>query len=960
MMFRTSFSPCVYTLAFIAILGPSRTWAAASDPADPAAYPTYVEFDSNHRISQCLDGVWQFATDPENNGVENKWFAASHQLGQTIQVPGAWQAQGVGEPFGFNQTQYIGAAWYKRTFEVEKRWPNQRVWLKIGAVHPSCDVWVNGQPAGLIRQPGMPTKFDMTDYVRTDGENDLTIRVHEENRGLGNWYNLNSSWSGIWRSVTVETTQSTWIDDVFIIPDLDEQRVMLRIQLQSAADNQGPFGLRAEITDADGNSAANHSVSEIVLSDDAIEFDVPLKYVRPWSTYDPHLYRLDLELHDAEGRIDHVSDRFGMRKISTDGVKILLNDEPQYLRGVGDDGMYPLELHPETDPAELRRTMRLIKACGFNYVYPCLIMQPEEYLDAADEVGLLVQYDAAALLAFQRGGPGVLPEVTTDQRDRIVMQQWLTILRWTQNHPSLVIYSPGSELLQEPVMVEMYKAAKAKDPSRLVLSWSLEPNATDITDVGDLMHPLDPSESLHEIIATWKTPVPGLIHEYIGAETLADPRLIPMFTRGMEPVHEKKVLAAAQQLGIEDKLEQFVINSQKLANSCRKLELEEARKVADPTGYNMWLIQDIPICPQGIFDAFWQPKEITPAELALSAGDSVLVMHESRKETRRCFEAGEQVTFEILASHFGQHPVRDGRFTWRVNTVPANREIARGEREGINIDRFFVGKLCDVTFAVPHLPHATEAQLSVSLKDDQTSMRNHWRIWLLPETKPAEVPSIALYGSDDDDDLVNVSEVYEQAITWDGSSTPDVLVATDVDDKIARYVENGGNLILIASGGDHLIKTQFMPRWPLSDAINISATIIDTDHFTVAGLPSDGYCDYQYYQLIARPILPAPIEGYYKGRSEAFNLDLFEQRFEPIVRVFHTEANCGYLIEARLGKGRVIGTTFQLAKRIADFPEARCLFDRFVRHITSDNFRPSASITGEELQHALSTTRPAD
>lgn len=942
----------ILILAAIVALGNDAAPTTQPATEDVSAYPSYVDLQSGERPSLHLNGTWQFATDPQEIGVPERWYDAHKSFDKQLTVPGAWQAQGIGRPDGYNKTQYLGTAWYKRKFDLpagqDDRSP-RRYWLKVGAVNPSADIWVNGQPVGYIRQPGQPARFDITAAILPGRPNDLTIRVAEINRGLGNWYNLNASWSGIWRKVEIETTAPLWIDDLFITPQPDDSLAHVRVKLQQHDGNHKTVTLQARVYDRNGQAVGRHEQVVKLDTETRHEFNILINKMRLWSPQQPYLYRLEVTLLDGDRTIDSVGDRFGMRKIETRGKQILLNNVPIYLRGVGDDGMYPNELCPETDPAELRERMRLIKACGFNYLYPCLVMQPEEYLDAADEVGLLVQYDAAALLAFQRNGLGALPICTPQERRQLILQQWLSILHWTQNHPSLVIYSPGSELLQEPLMAEMYHIARGIDPSRLVLSWSLEAQATDITDVGDLMAPLDPSETLHKTIAGWVTPVPGLIHEYIGAETLADPRIIAQFERGMEPRYENAVKTVAESLGITDLVPQLVDNSFKLANACRKMELEEARKVTDPCGYNVWLIQDIPICPQGIFNAFWEPKGIEPGEIARSAGQSVLLMQENRLQTRRCFTSGELITFEILASHFGPEPVRDGQLTWKLIAEPDGNIIAQGNRQGIEIDSFTAGKLCALTLTAPPLQRPTAARLTVALEGDNISIDNDWQIWLLPRRQWNDLDAgIGVLDSPAQPAMDNFVKTLPQATTYDGGS-PDLLITDTWNDAVQTYAAGGGSVLLQLQEHDRLVKTQFMPRWPLSDVINVSATLIG-EHPALGDFPHDGYCDYQFYHLIGRVITPSPQPGYVAGRAEAVNLSQFTNTPPPIIRVWHSAGHCAYLFEARVGRGKVMITTLQLAGAVGQYPEADYLLYNIIDYMSGNEFAPATELTAEELK----------
>ena len=51
---------------------------------------------SEHRPLIRLDGEWAFAVDPEGVGEKDKWYMDPNRFSDRVQVPGNWNAQGVG------------------------------------------------------------------------------------------------------------------------------------------------------------------------------------------------------------------------------------------------------------------------------------------------------------------------------------------------------------------------------------------------------------------------------------------------------------------------------------------------------------------------------------------------------------------------------------------------------------------------------------------------------------------------------------------------------------------------------------------------------------------------------------------------------------------------------------------------------------------------------------------------
>src|SRR5215213_1506664 len=89
-----------------------------------------------------LDGRWEFRFAPDERGTAEKWSApGAGGFDRTLDVPGCWDAQGVGEPTDKMRHNAIGVGWYRRTFSIPPEWRGRRLWLCVGGVHRSAHVY---------------------------------------------------------------------------------------------------------------------------------------------------------------------------------------------------------------------------------------------------------------------------------------------------------------------------------------------------------------------------------------------------------------------------------------------------------------------------------------------------------------------------------------------------------------------------------------------------------------------------------------------------------------------------------------------------------------------------------------------------------------------------------------------------------------------------------------------------
>src|SRR5690606_25934154 len=120
--------------------------------------------------------------------------------------------------------------WYRRTFTVPREWKGQRVVLHFGAVDWETTVYVNGKELGTHRGGYDGFSFDITDALKSSGENEILVAVWDpthlgqqpigkQNRQPhGIWY---TPTSGIWQTVWLEPVSAAHIAGLKLTPDVD-------------------------------------------------------------------------------------------------------------------------------------------------------------------------------------------------------------------------------------------------------------------------------------------------------------------------------------------------------------------------------------------------------------------------------------------------------------------------------------------------------------------------------------------------------------------------------------------------------------------------------------------------------------------------------------------------------------------------------------------------------------------
>ena len=137
-----------------------------------------------------------------------------------------------------------------------------------------------------------------------------------------------------------------------------------------------------------------------------------MRELQPWSPEDPKLYVADARIVPATGTraIDGWRERFGVRKWEVRGSDFYLNNRKHFVRGFGDDNIYPITFCSPASREEHRRHLELAKEYGFNYVRHHTHCEIPEYYEAADEVGIMIQPELPYYGRAAHGGVCLRPE----------------------------------------------------------------------------------------------------------------------------------------------------------------------------------------------------------------------------------------------------------------------------------------------------------------------------------------------------------------------------------------------------------------------------------------------------------------------------------------------------------------------------------------------------------------------
>ena len=356
-----------------------------------------------------------------------------------------------------------GVAWYRKTFTLEEENKDKNVRLTFDGVYMDSHVYVNGKHVGHYPNGYNQFSYDITDYLYKDGRKN-TIAVQVTNKQPSSrWY----SGSGIYRDVHLEMTDKLHVSkhgNTITTPKLKEQQkgdvdTVIASKVVNTDSKAHQVYVEHQVFTKEGQavSAAVRSVIKELGANQELQFDQTLQVNRPtlWTTKSdkPQLYVMKTKVYKDNQLVDVTEDTFGYRYFdwtAADGFS--LNGERMKFHGVcihQDNGA----LGSEENAKAIYRKLKLLKEMGVNAIRTSHNPASEQLLNAAAELGFLVQeeafdtwyhskktYDYGRFFDQEATHPDAKPgEKWSDFDLRMMVEK-------DKNNPSIIMWSLGNEV----------------------------------------------------------------------------------------------------------------------------------------------------------------------------------------------------------------------------------------------------------------------------------------------------------------------------------------------------------------------------------------------------------------------------------------------------------------------------------------------------------------------------------
>ncbi|TDH24245.1 beta-glucuronidase [Segetibacter sp. 3557_3] len=914
-----------------------------------------------------LAGNWRFATDPNNTGVNDKWF--SKQLPETIKLPGSmaenhkgdditlqtkWTASIYDSSFFFRPAlakyrqpgnikvpfwltpakHYVGVAWYQKDIEIPASWSTKRVVLFLERVHIQSALWFDNVEVAKQYSLVAPHTYDLTKMIKP-GKHTLTIRIDNSITQMNVGPDSHSvtdhtqgNWNGIIGKMLLQAGAKVFFHQVQVYPNVAKRTATIKGSIVNlgTAKAAGKVVLSASSFNTTPHQAIKpQSINYTASPNDTTFFETVLdmgKDVLLWDEFNPALYMLSATV-TANGSSNEKKLQFAMRDIRVQGKTITINGNVASLRGTVNNCEFPLTGYPAMDVKSWERIYKIAKAHGLNHMRFHSWCPPEAAFIAADITGMYLQPE----------GPTWPNHGTSlgDGRfiDAYIYEETNRMFDHYGNYGSYTMLAAGNEPAgrnQATYLAAFIKFWQQKDSRRIytgasvAMSWPLVPENEYMIKSGSrgLAWNRRPDNMGDYRQAIENFNLPYVTHEMGQWCVFPNFSEIQKYTGVYRAKNFELFREDLADHGMADRSESFLMASGKLQALCYKHEIEKALRTPALGGFQLLGLQDFPgqgTALVGVLDAFWDEKPYINAKQWSRFCNPTVPLTRMEKFV---YTSDETFSAAVELYHFGKAPLANTGISWTIKDATGNL-VANGVFKPKTYARGYNWPVGDVRLSLAEFKKPSKLNLEVTV--DKTTVVNDWDFWVYP----AAVQSATLVP---------------------GKSDSAYFYCTSLDSEAESVLARGGKVFLNAAGKvvkGKEISMQFTPvfwntSWFKMRPPHVTGFVAQDKHPLFNDFPTAYHSELQWWQLV--------------NRAQVMHLEDFPAGITPIVQPIDTwfmNRKLALIMEMKVGNGKLLISTANLSDSTSD-PAAKQLVYSIKNYLASDKFQPGVSVQIETIK----------
>ena len=433
---------------------------------------------------------WKFSKVEESKDLDSKIHTVdfNDSAWETVSLPHTANI----EPLTVND-QWQGICWYRKTITIPKSDNDKKVFLELEAAMNYSKMYINGIEVNEHQGGYLQVIVDISKYIKAGDKNIIAVRLDNTDNLVTGPKPLNrldfNMYGGLYRKANLFTKEKIYISHpvlankvagggVFITyPKVSKAESVVHVKTHLVNEYKDSKSIELVQTVLRNGKV----VEEIKSSDVRIEGEKDIELSKQitivdaklWSPKLPNLYSLETKVLQDGKIIDKQTTRFGIREFTFDDKhQLYINGEKTFLRGVNRNQEYPYIGYALSDNAQYRDAKK-IKDGGFDYIRLSHYPQSPAFMDACDELGLVV---IDAIMGWQ------FYNDTEDFRN-YCYKSATNLIRRDRNHPSVLAWEVSlNETKTMPVyfMEELNNITHAEYPGKNVYSCGWKDDVYDI------------------------------------------------------------------------------------------------------------------------------------------------------------------------------------------------------------------------------------------------------------------------------------------------------------------------------------------------------------------------------------------------------------------------------------------------------------------------------------------------
>ena len=422
-----------------------------------------IENQKSHRIEKIINSQWTFnyfPTASAGQGYEAPGYNDSDW--PAVSIPHTWstyETTGEVHPFIRNASEadnpywWIGWGWYRKHFSITKDYSGRKVFIEFEGVQKYCKVWLNGKYIGEHKGGYGSFDFDITEIIKSGEDNVLAIAVNNRQNDEFKIPPMTPSdfnvYGGIYRDVRLVLKDKLFIPmqgsaihegGTFVTtPNLSEKEGVVRVQTWVKNDNlqKKSCTLLTSITDATDKIIQVIKSEAVIGPGELFRFDQiskPIKNPHLWSNEDPYLYNVNNQVIDGKTVVDDYKSPLGFRWIRWDFKEnfLYVNGKKMVIHGGIRHQEYPWLGDAIPKWIGLMDFKDMAENLNYNFVKTAHYPNERLVYDLADKYGIVIDEES----------PSIKNQAFSVE---VQEQQMREMIRRDRNHPSIMLWSMGSE-----------------------------------------------------------------------------------------------------------------------------------------------------------------------------------------------------------------------------------------------------------------------------------------------------------------------------------------------------------------------------------------------------------------------------------------------------------------------------------------------------------------------------------